>query len=115
MLSFLHPHSFYRKPLLLLVMVCCLPFLLGSFKKQPQKFTIVLDAGHGGKDSGALGQYAKEKDIALQLTLQLGYYLENYLPQVQVLYTRQSDVFVPLHERVQLANSNQADVFFHPL
>lgn len=112
MLSFSRPHSFYKKTLSLLVMVCCLPVLLGSFKKQPQKFTIVLDAGHGGKDSGALGQNTKEKDIALQLTLQLGYYLENYLPQVQVLYTRQSDVFVPLHERVQLANSNQADVFF---
>ena len=46
------------------------------------------------------------------MTLQLGYYLENYLPEVRVLYTRQSDVFVPLHERVGLANANQADVFF---
>lgn len=112
MLSFLRPHFSYLSPLLLLILACSVPILLGSFKKQPQKFTIVLDAGHGGKDSGALGQYAKEKDIALQLTLQLGYYLENYLPQVQVLYTRQTDVFVPLHERVQIANANQADVFF---
>ncbi len=89
-----------------------LPFLLGGFRAAPRPFTIVLDAGHGGKDGGAQGLQVQEKDIALQLALQLGYYLENYLPEVRVLYTRSSDVFVPLHERVRLANINQADVFF---
>lgn len=75
-------------------------------------FTIVLDAGHGGKDSGALGRYSYEKDIALNIALQLGRYLNAYLPNVRVLYTRQSDVFVPLHQRAQYANAQQADVFF---
>lgn len=75
-------------------------------------FTIVLDAGHGGKDSGALGRFAKEKDIALQLTLQLGRYLRAYLPEVRVLYTRTNDVFVPLHRRAQYANEQKAQVFF---
>lgn len=75
-------------------------------------FTIVLDAGHGGKDSGALGRYVQEKDIALQLTLQLGRYLQAYLPEVRVLYTRTSDVFVPLHRRAQYANAQKANVFF---
>ncbi|MFK7796741.1 MAG: N-acetylmuramoyl-L-alanine amidase [Aureispira sp.] len=104
------------RPLLLPILLLCLwislPFVGESLVQPPKRFTIVLDAGHGGKDNGAQGKRFKEKDIALQLTLQLGYYLEHYLPQVQVLYTRQSDVFVPLHERVQVANSNQADVFF---
>lgn len=75
-------------------------------------FTIVLDAGHGGKDSGALGRSVKEKDIALQLALQLGRYLRAYLPEIRVLYTRTSDVFVPLHRRAQYANAQKAQVFF---
>ncbi len=104
------------RPFLLPVLLLCfwisLPLVGESLVQPPKRFTIVLDAGHGGKDMGAQGRRFKEKDIALQLTLQLGYYLEHYLPQVQVLYTRQTDVFVPLHERVQIANSNQADVFF---
>lgn len=74
-------------------------------------FTIVLDAGHGGKDSGALGRYVQEKDVALQVTLQLGQYLQAYLPEVRVLYTRTSDVFVPLHRRAQFANAQKAQVF----
>ena len=74
-------------------------------------FTIVLDAGHGGKDSGALGRYAQEKDIALQVALQLGRYLQAYLPEIRVLYTRTSDVFVPLHRRAQFANAQQAQLF----
>lgn len=107
-----HPPYSYLVALFVLLSVLFAPLFLGSFKAQPKKFTIVLDAGHGGKDGGAQGQLVQEKDIALQLTLQLGYYLENYLPEVQVLYTRQTDVFIPLHERVQFANARQADVFF---
>jgi N-acetylmuramoyl-L-alanine amidase len=106
------PRLRYFAPVVCLLCLGALPLCLGSFKKVPQRLTIVLDAGHGGKDTGAQGRSVNEKDIALQLTLQLGYYLEHYLPEVEVLYTRQSDVFVPLHERVRLANDRQADVFF---
>ncbi|MGH1337675.1 MAG: N-acetylmuramoyl-L-alanine amidase family protein [Aureispira sp.] len=111
-MPYFRPHPSYIAPIIVLFLCTILALSFGSFREKPKPFTIVLDAGHGGKDSGAQGQYVQEKDIALQLTLQLGYYLEHYLPQVQVLYTRKSDVFIPLHERVQVANANQADVFF---
>ena len=94
----------------------CLPFFseTASYRlpKSNFKFTIVIDAGHGGKDSGALGSRVMEKDIALKLALKLGHYISTYIPDVRVLYTRTTDKFVPLHERISLANRNKADVFF---
>jgi N-acetylmuramoyl-L-alanine amidase len=72
---------------------------------------VVLDAGHGGKDSGAVGKKGKEKDIVLKLALQVGKYLEENLPSVKVIYTRDKDVFIPLHKRADIANKNGADVF----
>ncbi len=73
--------------------------------------TIVIDAGHGGKDSGALGKNSQEKNIALSISLKVGKYIEEKMPDVKVIYTRTTDVFVPLHERAQIANDNDADLF----
>jgi len=73
--------------------------------------TIVLDAGHGGKDVGCLGASSHEKDIALGITLQLGAYIREYLPDVKVIYTRSSDVFIPLDQRAHIANEKKADLF----
>ncbi len=73
--------------------------------------TIVIDAGHGGKDPGALGSYSKEKDIALTVALQVGQYVKELLPGVEVIYTRKSDVFIDLKERPNIANRNRADLF----
>lgn len=73
--------------------------------------TVVLDAGHGGKDSGSLGANSQEKNIALSITLKVGEYINQYLPDVEVVYTREDDTFVPLDERAQVANDNKADVF----
>ncbi len=73
--------------------------------------TIVIDAGHGGKDSGAIGAHSMEKNIALSICLKLGKYIEEKIPDVKVIYTRTTDVFVPLHERAQIANDNNADLF----
>ena len=73
--------------------------------------TIVLDAGHGGKDVGCLGSSSHEKDIALGITLQLGAYINEYLPDVKVIYTRSSDVFIPLDQRAHIANEKKADLF----
>ena len=73
--------------------------------------TIVLDPGHGGKDSGAKGRRAHEKNIALQVALKLGKKLESELPGVKVIYTRKTDVFIPLYERPALANQYKADLF----
>ncbi len=73
--------------------------------------TVVIDAGHGGKDPGAVGRNAKEKDIALGVALKLGALIEENLKDVKVLYTRKSDVFVELHERAAIANRAEADLF----
>jgi N-acetylmuramoyl-L-alanine amidase len=73
--------------------------------------TVVIDAGHGGRDPGAMGTYSKEKDIALNVALQVGKYVEEYLPGVEVIYTRKSDVFLELKERSNIANRNRADLF----
>ncbi len=73
--------------------------------------TVVIDAGHGGKDPGAVGKNAKEKDIALAIAKQTGSYIKKYLPDVNVIYTRNSDKFIPLHKRAEIANKNNADFF----
>jgi N-acetylmuramoyl-L-alanine amidase len=73
--------------------------------------TIVIDAGHGGQDSGALGKQSKEKDVALAVSLLVGKYIEERIPDVKVIYTRTSDVFIPLHERSKIANDAKADLF----
>ncbi len=73
--------------------------------------TVVIDAGHGGKDSGAVGKNSLEKDIVLKIALKLGHYIEDNIPDVKVIYTRTTDVFVPLSERADIANRNKADLF----
>lgn len=73
--------------------------------------TIVIDAGHGGKAVGALGKYSTEKKITLQVALRLGKAITNTFPDVKVLYTRTSDVFVPNENRTNLANRTKADLF----
>lgn len=73
--------------------------------------TVVIDAGHGGKDPGALGRKSKEKDIVLAVALKTGAYIEKNLPDVKVIYTRKDDRFIPLHQRAEIANKNNADFF----
>lgn len=76
-----------------------------------RKFVLVIDAGHGGRDAGALGKYSKEKNINLNVALAFGRYVEKNNPDVKVVYTRKTDVFVPLYERAEIANRNKADLF----
>lgn len=76
-----------------------------------KKWVIVIDAGHGGKDPGAIGTISKEKNINLAIALKLGGYLEQNLSNVKVLYTRKTDVFPGLKERAEFANKNEADLF----
>ena len=73
--------------------------------------TVVIDAGHGGKDAGAVGKKAKEKDITLAVARKTGEYIKQKYPDVKVIYTRKSDVFVELMERARIANRNNADIF----
>lgn len=72
---------------------------------------IVIDAGHGGHDPGAVGKLYKEKDIALSIALKLGEQIKSNLPGVQVIFTRDSDTFLPLHTRTKIANEAKADLF----
>jgi N-acetylmuramoyl-L-alanine amidase len=73
--------------------------------------TVVIDAGHGGKDVGCLGSVGKEKDVALSISLKLGSYLEQNFPHLKVVFTRKTDVFIELFERAKIANRNKADLF----
>lgn len=73
--------------------------------------TVVIDPGHGGHDQGCHGASAKEKDIALAISLKLGAYIEKAYPSINLIYTRKTDVFVELNERAQIANRNNADLF----
>ena len=74
-------------------------------------FTVVLDAGHGGKDPGALGTYSKEKNINLNVVLKLGKLIEQNCRGVKVIYTRKTDKFIELYERADIANNAKADLF----
>ncbi len=76
-----------------------------------KKFTLVIDAGHGGHDIGAPGSMVNEKSINLNVALAFGRYVEQACPDVRVVYTRRSDVFIPLYERADIANRAKADLF----
>ena len=83
-----------------------------SFNDSPYRIkTIVVDAGHGGHDGATKGLFSREKDIALQVALRLGKAIEENIKDVKVIYTRTTDVFVPLYERIGVANRNKADLF----
>ncbi len=73
--------------------------------------TVVIDAGHGGKDPGAVGGEVKEKDVVLDVALELGQMIRSRFDDVEVIQTRTEDTFVPLMERAKIANRNQADLF----
>jgi N-acetylmuramoyl-L-alanine amidase len=72
---------------------------------------VVIDAGHGGHDPGAMGKHSREKDIVLSIALKTGEYIEKNMEGVQVIYTRKKDEFIELYRRAQIANENHADLF----
>ncbi|MDN5553060.1 N-acetylmuramoyl-L-alanine amidase family protein [Prevotella sp.] len=100
-----------KKVFLLITMLLFTVTLLAA----NHKFTLVIDAGHGGRDQGAPGLYSKEKDLTLKYALAFGDYVERNCPDVKVIYTRKTDVFLELVERARIANKNNADLFmsFH--
>ena len=104
-----------RINLFFVILFSCLLCSLNSKAQQGNQVKIidkvVLDAGHGGYDSGARGKKSFEKNIVLTLVLKIGRLIEDNMPDVQVIYTRKTDTFVELHRRAQIANENEADLF----
>lgn len=103
-----------NKTYILLYLSICLgllvyPFLTSSAKAG--KFVVVIDAGHGGHDPGAVGKISKEKNINLKVALKLGKQIKKSCPDVKVIYTRSRDVFIPLNRRAEIANDAKADLF----
>ena len=74
-------------------------------------FVVVIDAGHGGHDPGAIGKISKEKNINLNVALKVGNLIKNNFDDVKVIYTRSKDVFIPLDRRAEIANNAKADLF----
>ena len=92
------------------ILLFLMPFVTMAQKGEKIQ-TIVIDAGHGGKDTGALGKVTTEKALNLAVALKFGNYIKENLPDVKVIYTRDKDRFVELSERAAIANRNNADVF----
>ena len=110
-------HIFSRNALGLLLLAALFvnPLFADDKKKKNNKIrTIVIDPGHGGKDSGTMGtkRYTQyEKHIALDISLKLGNYIKEAFPKIEIIYTRKTDIFLELWERTELANEKNADLF----
>jgi N-acetylmuramoyl-L-alanine amidase len=107
--------TYKRKKLLYLI--CFLGLLLIYYSnvfagdENGKLNTVVIDPGHGGEDPGASGLKTKEKDIVLAVALDLGKIINEKQKDVNIIYTRSEDKFIPLHERAEIANRNNADLF----
>ena len=106
-----------RHNILIFSLITVLVFLLAGTpvmhgaKTSKAKFTLVIDAGHGGKDPGAQGNGVNEKDINLGVALKLGEFIKKNLKDVRVIYTRDKDEYLTLQQRADKANKNGADLF----
>ena len=95
-----------------LLLVIMMMWTVGAFADTTAKqFVLVIDAGHGGKDTGCVGKISKEKNLTLKMALALGKMIERNCPDVKVIYTRKTDVFLELWQRAEIANKNKADLF----
>lgn len=93
--------------LIVALLFCAVPMM----ETDASTFTVVIDPGHGGKDVGAVGESAKEKNVNLGVALKLGEMIERNLKDVKVVYTRKDDTFISLQERANIANRAKGDLF----
>ena len=97
--------------LLFVITICIVNYSFGSPNQKNKDFVVVIDAGHGGHDPGAVGKISKEKDINLKVALKLGNFITQNNKDVKIVYTRNKDVFIPLMRRAEIANNAKADLF----
>jgi len=88
-----------------------IPPQIATVQAASKPFVVVIDAGHGGTDPGAIGAISQEKDLNLSVSLELGRQIKSAYPEVSVLYTRETDIFIPLQKRADFVNKNNADLF----
>jgi N-acetylmuramoyl-L-alanine amidase len=106
-----HTNNTYIIKLIFLYIGLLFITLISEADSIDKTWIIVIDAGHGGKDPGALGAFSREKDINLAIALKTGEYIEKNIRNVKVIYTRKDDSTVDLMERPKIANKNNADLF----
>lgn len=99
---------FNRILLFLCILACSYPVIGSTIN---DRFIVVIDPGHGGNDPGAIGTRGKEKNINLNVARKLGRLIEDNCNDTKVVYTRKSDIFVPLHRRAEIANNAKANLF----
>ena len=98
----------HKRLLAILGIFLCIALSVGGANK---RFTLVIDAGHGGRDTGAKGKMSMEKTLTLRYALAFGKIIEQNCPDVKVIYTRKTDRFLELWQRAEIANNNKADLF----
>jgi N-acetylmuramoyl-L-alanine amidase len=105
------PNNMYQYKLIL-ILALILSFAMHTRAAiNDKKWIVVIDAGHGGKDPGALGSFSYEKNITLPIALKTGQYIEQNIRNVSVVYTRKTDKFIDIRDRAEIANKNNADLF----
>lgn len=108
-MSFLFKNTRYL--ILLLVLLLSAPVAVKAQKSKKKPFTVVIDPGHGGVDPGALGRKAKEKDVNMSVSKMLAEMIKEEFPEIKVIFTRTTDVKIPLVKRASIANDANADLF----
>jgi len=104
-------NNIYLRKSLIVLLLAAVCHGIAAAPVQEKTWVVVIDAGHGGKDPGALGSSCREKNINLAIALKTGEFLKKSLSNVKVLFTRDNDVFIGLKERADFANKNKADLF----
>jgi N-acetylmuramoyl-L-alanine amidase len=106
-----YPAIFFRWYFIFFCVLVLMPEVISGQQDKSYKLkTLVIDPGHGGKDPGSVGSKTTESKIALAIALKAGKYIEDNIKDVKVIYTRKTDVFIPLLQRAEIANSNKADL-----